>query len=213
MKIVHNNNIPQNIRQDNDLYNHEWIIQNNMLGDEIVPVGELDVCKDQKIDANSYMTVWLQNIDRLFNILPSNIDLTQYSLVDVGCGSGISTIYIRNNYPLKYVCGFDFSFNLIRIAKLNKEKIERNDLEFFVSNAKETHLSYGKTILFLFNPFGIDTLRGFIDLNIDMLRHNNSFMLYANDIFVNEMENRATIVARDDFFNLSVLSFSANKSK
>ena len=44
-------------------------------------------------DGNAYHTVWLKNIDRLMNIIPLEINISQYHFYDVGCGLGISTLY------------------------------------------------------------------------------------------------------------------------
>lgn len=158
------------------------------------------------------MVVWLRNIDRLFGLLPSEIELGSYSLIDVGCGSGISTAYIHTNWSLKKVIGFDFSSNLIEQGFLNKNILygqcaDGNSLHFQVADATTFHVPEEKVILFLFNPFGWKTMKIFIENNIVALRRTESLMLYANDLHINEVTGYATLIARDQCFNLSVVKF------
>ena len=54
-------------------------------------------------------------------MLPSKLDFSEYSLLDVGCGSGISTLYFLENYQFKSYLGFDKSKHLIFNAEKNKE--------------------------------------------------------------------------------------------
>ncbi len=209
----HNKEILLEIRKENDGYNFAWVSQHRLIGSDNVSFAELDVDSSQTSDSIPFMVVWLRNIDRLFNLLPSAIILSQYSLVDVGCGSGISTSYIHKNYSLKRVIGFDFSANLIKHAFLNKNILygqsqDGHSLHFQVADANTFHVPSGKVILFLFNPFGWKTMKLFIENNIVALRKTESLMLYANDLHINEVTGYAKLIARDQFFNLSVVKFS-----
>ena len=61
-------------------------------------------------------------------------------------------------------------------------------------------------LLFMFNPFGIDTMQNFINNNLDVFKENKSIILYANDLHINEIKGYEKI-NRDDDFNLSALIF------
>jgi SAM-dependent methyltransferase len=208
----HNREIPSDVRRENDAYNFSWVLHHQLVGLNTISLDELDVDPSQATDSNPFMVVWLRNIDRLFNLLPAEVKLSEYSLVDVGCGSGISTSYIHKNYSLKKVIGFDFSSNLIDQGFLNKDILygqgqTGNSLDFQVANATTFYIPEGKVILFLFNPFGWKTMKLFIENNLVALRRTRSLMLYANDLFINDVADYAKLISRDRSFNLSVVQF------
>lgn len=211
----HNREIPLDIRQQNDTYNSEWVSKCRLIGANYVPSEELDVNATRALDANPFMVVWLRNIDRLFSLLPKSLDLSGYILIDVGCGSGISTSYIHKNYSLKNVIGFDFSPKLVNNA-LNNKKIlygngdDGNSLNFECADASTYLIPNEKIILFLFNPFGWKTMKSFIENNTAALSKNDSLMLYANDVYINEISDYAKVIARDEFFNLSIVAFGSS---
>lgn len=158
-------------------------------------------------DSTPYMTVWLQNIDRLMNLLPPRLDLGKYHLCDVGCGIGISTLYFAKKYKLKSFGGFDYNGELIHQANQIKNQLCLDvKLSFETANAKEKKIEEKPHILFMFNPFGKKTLKQFIENNKENLIKTRSIILYANDLWINEIEE-GTVVNRDHFFNLSCLEF------
>ncbi len=158
-------------------------------------------------DSSPYMTVWLQNIDRLIDLLPNKIDLNQYHLCDVGCGIGISTIYFAAKYNLKSYSGFDFNKKLINEANRIKNNIDMEEkINFEVADANEKILDKKPQLLFMFNPFGVKTLKNFIDNNEQNLKNNKSFILYANDLWINEIK-KSNLINRNHFYNLSSIEF------
>lgn len=200
------------VREENELYNRLWIEKFQMVGQQMVSAKELDIDENMRVDASPFMVVWLRNIEILFNLLPKDIDLTEYSLIDIGCGSGISTAFIYANYNLKSTRGFDFSKSLIEAALINKAMIEKSvrassTISFEINDATSFSVPNEKVILFLFNPFGWATMSVFIQNNIETLRRNGSYMLYANDRCISELAEWGAVVARDDVFNLSVVRF------
>lgn len=114
--MKHNNHMPLDIRKENDEYNVSWITSEGMIGDNIITCENLDVDESLKLDASPFMVVWLKNIDRLCDQLPKDFDYGSYTFVDVGCGSGISTIYFYRKCAFKRFMGFDFSSELISLA-------------------------------------------------------------------------------------------------
>ncbi len=188
----HNKEIPPEVRRENDAYNFFWVSERRLVGSDNVQLNELDVDTSLASDSSPFMVVWLRNIDRLFNLLPAAVELSEYSLVDVGCGSGISTSYIHKNYPLKKVIGFDFSSNLIEQSFLNKNILfgqgqDGHSLDFQLADATTFYIPNEKVILFLFNPFGWKTMKHFLENNLVALRRTRSWMLYANDLYINEV--------------------------
>jgi SAM-dependent methyltransferase len=212
LKMKHNNDISLEIRQENSEYNVRWISSEGMVGERTVSKDELDVEEHVKLDASPFMVVWLKNIDRLCSRLPDDFDFGKYTLIDVGCGSGISTIYFHMKYPFKYLKGFDFSTSLVEAAEKNKQNllsrgVSVESISYEVGDAKRYRLPQEPLVMFMFNPFGWETMKVFIENNIDALRKTNSLLLYANDIYVNDIANYGKILSRDDYYNLSVVEF------
>ena len=107
-------------------------------------------------------------------MLPSKIDFSEYSLLDVGCGSGISTLYFLENYQFKSYFGFDKSKYLICNAEKNKEiffidKDFSSKIEFDVCDATYFKIKE-KSIVFMFNPFGLKTMEKFFLNNLNFLK-------------------------------------------
>ena len=205
MRYNHNNISDDLIRQREVNFNENFI---NSLGINLdISQYEGKQNKDIGNDSTPYMTVWLKNIDRLMGLIPSDIKLENYHLCDVGCGLGVSTIYLKKKYKFKSFAGFDFNRVLIDKAKLISKDLElENAIEFEFKNAKEKILESKPHLLFMFNPFGINTIQRFIDNNIEVLKAKKVIVLYANDLHVNEIKGYKKI-NRDAYFNLSALIF------
>tara|TARA_Y100001935_G_scaffold188461_1_gene156817 strand:+ start:2556 stop:3221 length:666 start_codon:yes stop_codon:yes gene_type:complete len=210
--IKHNRNIHNDIRKENEDYNNQWIAKNKLIGEDIVLADELDVSLEVKSDASPFMVVWLKNIERLCNMFSSEFDYKSFSLLDVGCGSGISTFFFHQNYDFDRYDGFDFSSSLIGLANKNKNIINRNgadtsSISFKIADARSIKLQDKRYALFMFNPFGWQTMYELVSKNIEVLKKNNSVILYANDVCVGKLSKYGRIVMRDDFYNLSVVAF------
>ena len=96
MTYNHNNISDDLIRQREENFNENFI---NSLGINLdISQYEGKQNKDIGNDSTPYMTVWLKNIDRLMGLIPSDIKLENYHLCDVGCGLGVSTIYLKKKY-------------------------------------------------------------------------------------------------------------------
>lgn len=50
----------------------------------------------------------------------------------------------------------------------------------------------------MFNPFGVKTLKNFIDNNEQNLKNNKSIILYANDLWINEIK-KSNLINRNHF--------------
>ena len=207
----HNSFLDEQIRKENYKYNRDFISQNKFLGFENVDLEGLDVPPEQKKDSSPYNLVWLKNIDRLINLIPLGTDFKDYELVDVGCGSGISTLYFASKYFFKSYYGFDFSNKLIAIALKNRVKFFDRyklslDIRFHVQDANEFKLSQ-KSVLFMFNPFGRETIKKMVFNNLNFLKDSNSIILYANDHYSDFLNKYGNQINRDAEYNLSYIKF------
>jgi SAM-dependent methyltransferase len=210
--MKHNNAINEVIRAENDDFNATWINAHDFVGGDVVLKSELDVSEATKLDASPFMIVWLKNIERLCGMFDKSYDYKDFVLLDVGCGSGISTLFFNHKYPFKRFFGFDFSAKLIGMAENNKVIASTNDFDvskvnFKVADAKKVRLESERNAIFMFNPFGWQTMSIFIENNAEMLKETKSVLLYANDICIEEMLDYGAVVERDDFYNLSLISF------
>ena len=210
--MKHNNAINEVIRSENDEFNTTWINAYDFVGGDVVPTSELDVDEAVKLDASPFMVVWLKNIERLCGMFEKSYDYREFVLCDVGCGSGISTLFFNHKYPFKRFCGFDFSEKLIGLAENNKVIASNNDfdiskVDFEVFDAKKVKLQNERNAIFMFNPFGWETMSRFIENNVEIFKEAKSVLLYANDICIEEILDYGAIVERDDFYNLSLISF------
>lgn len=209
---MHNDFIEDSIRKENSLFNEVWISRNNLIGFDAISSECLGADLKGQSDANAFMVVWLKNVDRLIEIFCKYFKASNYVLCDVGCGSGISTLYFYEKQLFKRCWGFDISPALVEMANVNKEIFKRNqslslDLRFDVGNALDILLPDEKLALFMFNPFSENVLRAFIERNISILRKNKCIVLYANDLHLTSLMRFGRTLQRDNVFNLSVFEF------
>ncbi len=208
MNFIHNNSIDRKIRIENEKFNNRWINLNKFVCYQSISKNHLDF---DNFDSTEFMVVWFKNIDRLIKMLPSKLDFYEYSLLDVGCGSGISTLYFLQNYQFKSYLGFDKSKYLICNAEKNKEiffkgKDPSSKIKFEVCDATNFKINQ-KSIVFMFNPFGLKTMEKFFFNNLNFLKKSSSYFLYANDLCISSIAQYGTILARDNIYNLSCIKF------
>ena len=208
MNYIHNNSLDEKIRIENEKFNHKWIQLNKFDCYQSISKDHLDF---DNFDSTTFMVVWFKNIDRLIKMLPSKIDFSEYSLLDFGCGSGISTLYFLENYQFKSYFGFDKSKYLICKAEKNKEiffkdKDLSSKIEFEVCDATNFAIKE-KSNFFMFNPFGLKTMEKFFFNNLNFLKKSSSYFLYANDLCISSISHYGTILARDNIYNLSCIKF------
>ena len=202
---AHNKINNDEIREFNEDFNKEFIESLDLK----IKIQKFEGILDNKEcdDATIYQTVWLKNIDRLIELIPKKINLSNYNLCDVGCGIGISTIYFQKKFQFKSYSGFDISEELIEASKkILKQLNLESEINLNVDNAIYKKLDSKPYVLFLFNPFGKKTLEKFINNNIKNLKKNKSIILYANDLLIKSIKYYKDLY-RDDYFNLSCILF------
>lgn len=214
-KFLHNN-LGEVERLENEKFNKTWIYKKGLKFYQTIDVSNLSVSDHEKYDASAFQVVWLKNIDRLMDLIKKpqfgtlpNIHFKDIFLIDVGCGTGISTLYFADNYKFKKYIGFDFDSELIKKAELNCSlfKMKNEVITFFQKDARNYTIPNERCILFMFNPFGLETMQIFIENNINILRNTQSFIAYANDINVDYLDSLKTNIKRIDKYNLSLVAF------
>lgn len=210
----HNSNLRQLDRDFNSHFNSQFINKYSFHSDQEDPIdlhGEDGVGKG----FITYMTAWLSNIDRLMSMLISSypeFNASNYNLIDLGGGKSISTIYLANKYRFITTTSVDIHNKLLEDGKRNLDaylRIEGNSrsIDFLCQDIQEYQLEPAKYIFFAFNPFEWSIFQKFINNNIEILKKSESILLYANDRCINELLDYSKLLARDDYYNLSVVQF------
>jgi precorrin-6B methylase 2 len=96
-----------------------------------------------------------------------NICHDQFTFVDIGCGKGL-TLLAASEYPFRKIIGVEFSPTLSRIARQNASKFlqhfqSRPDIEVVSSDARQYRLPEGPLVLFMYNPFTGDSMKGMVE--------------------------------------------------
>ena len=208
-KHTHNGNLAE------ENYNDWWISSNGFRGFE-TETRSLSASDDvRKGRYGNFQVVWLRNIDRLIGAVPEQLDISSYSFVDVGCGSGISAIYTSHFFHFESYCGFDFRDDFIEQSKQNLEIYNKKygrefHIDFFVANASDYRLPNSNAyFLFLYNPFNFSVAQSFFLNNMSVLSERKCIVGIANDLWVNELIDRFEHqkIVRDDENNLSLVFF------
>ena len=147
-------------------------------------------------------------------MLPLEFDPACYHLLDVGCGSGISTLYFADHYNFMSYKGFDFSPNLIDAADKNKaifnqSCIKNLNIQFSIGDAKNWKCCKSKTLIYMFNPFKYEIGGKFFRNNIQTFRENNCILAFAWDTWIEALasENLHKTIVRNAKYKLSVVLF------
>ncbi len=221
LNLMHNNSWHEEnykwIRELNDKYNSNWIKNYGFKNFEVISLKQLS---DENLDTSDsvrFQVVWLKNIDKIMDMLPIDLQPCDYHLIDIGCGSGISTIYFFDNFPFKSFKGVDFSKSLVASAKdnfkryLTKSQIDnrRKFIVFKVKNAKSYSLPTKKNFIFFYNPFGFQTAKLFIKNNLNNLKKNNSIIAIVNDVYIDKISRMKLHkrIIRDPKNNLSLVLY------
>jgi len=128
-----------------------------------------------------YQAVWIRNVRQLI-YKAFSLGETPVAFIDIGCGKGKACFYANTTGKFKHVLGIDVSEVLIDKAHLNLHAFRKGGVQFIQADATEYVLPPVKSFIFMFNPFGEDVMRRFIELNYSVLRDHGSLLAYANDV-------------------------------
>mgnify|MGYP006283561667 CR=1 FL=1 len=211
----HNHSLRTADRNYNEFCNFLFLEKYALLHESIDPL-QLHGEEGLKKGFTTYMTVWLPNIDRLMSMVFTKIpgfNPAQLHLIDLGGGKSISTIYLAYKYQFASATSLDIHQHLLDLGKKNLASFNalegaNLDINFLCKCASKLRLPIkGKYLFFAFNPFGWDIFHEFLALNADLLFGSGSLLLYANDLFINELLTCSALVERDGYYNLSVVKF------
>ena len=197
----------------NEIYNQKWINKYNL--NESVKT--LECLKKEGLSTNDsemHEVGWLRNIDRLIDIMPLELNTSDYDLIDAGCGSGISTLYFAENYKFSSYTGFDFSQGLVETARKNLESFNQaTDQKVFINfhhcNARNWIHKGHKPFIYMFNPFGYATAKSLINNNLCHFRSTNAVIALAWDTWIGQLaaEFSNIKIIRNNIYKLSLIYF------
>ena len=163
----------------NRIANAHFVRTRHIPDAEPVQVSAFQTRSHNKIHARAFEPVWLNDLDIL--IAADGTKTSDYHFLDIGCGKGISTLYVRERYHFRTVTGFDFVPDFIEAAERNhRASTIKAPIDFFIGDAGDWLLDDRRWFLFLYNPFSDHVLEQFMRNNIDVLRKTQSVMAYAN---------------------------------
>lgn len=107
-------------------------------------------------EASHYWPTRQREFDRMLETL-GDINHTQYSFVDLGCGLG-RIVLLAAGLPFKRVIGIDFSPAFITQAKQNVSRysgpVQAGEIELHLMDAAEFAIPPENLLVYMFSPFG-----------------------------------------------------------
>jgi SAM-dependent methyltransferase len=144
------------------------------------------VAEDDRKHASIYQPINFFIAEWLFEkaqLLVHNKESTRF--LDAGCGKG-RALLMAAFYGYQNISGFDISLAMCHEAILNTEKANVNypDASFCIeqANANSYKIPDDTGVIFLFNPFDIEIMQGFIEQVLRSLQKapREILVLYAN---------------------------------
>ena len=87
-----------------------------------------------KSKTDSLIQAQINLTDYCISKLPS---LEDKKVLDIGCGNGVQSIYLYNNYSPKQVIGVDINSDSISIARDEKKNNNLDKVDFYIDNAQK----------------------------------------------------------------------------
>ncbi len=131
-----------------------------------VPLLAAGYTPEQFADSEYYMPARPHHIRRALREMPV-YDVSTYSYIDLGSGKGRS-LFVAAELPFRQIVGVEFSPVLARQAERNMRRFrprraDRPPIESLHQNARDFEFPVSNIVLYLFNPFGAETLQCVLD--------------------------------------------------
>jgi SAM-dependent methyltransferase len=116
-------------------------------------------------------------------------DTRDYAFVDVGCGKGRVAI-VASEFPFREITGIELSAELADIARRNVEKMSqrfpgRPPIAIRTGNALDFELPPGKSVLYMYHPFGREPMKRFatkLESALEAPDAPEMFVVYCNPV-------------------------------
>ena len=130
---------------------------------------------EEQKDSEFYQPARPGHIRQALRELPAD-DLSEFSLVDLGSGKG-RTLFVAAEFPFRQIVGVEFSPFLHEQAARNIHRFRTRraackDIVALHKNAIDFAFPDGKLVLYMFNPFGRETMQEVLDHLVASLRQH-----------------------------------------
>lgn len=152
-----------------NLFQRGWARFHNMLNEYKLGINTRGTAEVNEADAVHYATINYSAIWAILNCLelrPSDV------FVDLGCGKG-RVVCCASRFNMKAVIGVEVETQLCDIAKANAARVRERRSSITIVNSPVQNFEYSiGTVFYLFNPFGIATLKTVLAKLEQSLREN-----------------------------------------
>ncbi|MFO1115851.1 MAG: class I SAM-dependent methyltransferase [Beijerinckiaceae bacterium] len=130
-----------------------------------------------------------------------------FHFIDIGCGEGRACFYAAGLF--RSVVGVDFSPTLVARAASNARSFRNRrgcEIGFCVADAADYRLPRRRSAVFLYNPFDETILSKFIQDNADVLREQNSYIIYVNSVHSRVLDDAGFVLChrRNSYLPVSI---------
>jgi hypothetical protein len=145
-------------------------------------------------------THWLDTINEYF---AQNINMSEYSFVDVGSGKGKVIFYnLSKNQNYKEYAGIEADKEYHEIASKNLEttNLVFDQPVFFINiDAREYDYVANNTIYYFFFPFDAEVFNEIINKNLDKMSNKNNYLvfLFEQTYEVEKITGKAPVFVND----------------
>lgn len=169
-------------------YNFYFIKKNNL--NYYKPENSYE--QNEKVNSKEFSRalhdVWIYILKLSINMFLKERYANDYNFIDIGCGNGLPLVYAYKHHNFKSYKGIDlFKKSIIR-SKINIKNSNCNNITIIQEDASKYLLDDKKYFIFMFNPFAGEIMNKFLTNNIDIIRKNNSVIVYVNQISLNEVK-------------------------
>ncbi len=157
-----------------EFFEDQWFDRTRQVrtsGDVLLPAA--GIAAEAAGDSEYYMPARPRHIREAFREMPVS-DVSEFTYVDLGCGKGRS-LFVAAELPFRRIIGVELSALLygqccanLRSFRL-RTKQNRRQMDAVQANAKDWAFPEGNLVLYLFNPFGRDTMARVLQ-NLDAAR-------------------------------------------
>jgi SAM-dependent methyltransferase len=163
----------------------------------VIAVEDLDHAGGRHGDGVCYGTVPMHQTEKMFRALAASAPqpLPEFTFVDLGCGKGLP-LMLAVRYGFGSAVGVELDAGLAAIARRNARAFGAGDaIEVLERDAAAFDFPERPTALFMFNPFGADTLGAVLDRAVESVTRNPRpfFVAYYNPVHREVLDERPAL--------------------
>ena len=130
----------------------------------VIPMGASLAASAAHADGQRYQSTRPRDFERLVRSLPLELPPSDYTFIDLGCGKG-RVLVLAACHGFKRVVGVELDGTLVAVARANLQSVRPRsgthsaDVEVVTTDAAGFSLPQGPVIVYMYNPFGEQTIR------------------------------------------------------